>query len=353
MAIVIVHSLQIADLNGQQRQLQICVGDVTDPEGAGPPDLLAISCARNSYVPIPGTIVRSLADRGVLLRELARRKARDWRATWQAWISEELPAEAPVRRIVCFEHGPWLDPASVVGNVFRAVSEFALETATGDLSLLRVPLLATGQQQADKLEMLEAILREAHAHLQAGLPILTAQLVLNDRNADLLALLVVAGRRLEENRAEWLAAAAAKASAFDFFVSYRRQDAALVESLVATMRNRRRGLRVFRDQESLPSGVFWKSQLLTKLYQCRQALCVITDTYVDSVECIDEFHAALCCSRKRGHFLLPLLSLRDRSVDTLPLSIRSVNLIPAACPPNRIEDVVDRILSDAPSTASA
>ena len=70
----------------------------------------------------------------------------------------------------------------------------------------------------------------------------------------------------------------------------------------------------------------------------------MTDSYVDSGECIDEFHAALCCARHRESFLRPLLKLESRAVETLPLTFRQVNFIDANCPPRVLEDVVESIL---------
>jgi hypothetical protein len=76
-------------------------------------------------------------------------------------MSEALPSSLPIGRILCFEHGRNREPSSVVGNVFRMVTEFALSSGSGKFRLLRLPLLSTGNQGADKSRMLEAIIRQA------------------------------------------------------------------------------------------------------------------------------------------------------------------------------------------------
>ena len=48
-------------------------------------------------------------------------------------------------------------------------------------------------------------------------------------------------------------------------------------------------------------------------------------------------------------FLLrPLLRLTNRSIDSLPYTIRRVNLTDANCPPRRMDDVLDAVLAGEP-----
>jgi hypothetical protein len=93
----------------------------------------------------------------------------------------------------------------------------------------------------------------------------------------------------------------------------------------------------------LSHGVFWKPELIGSIYNSKKFLCLITDSYADSGECIDEFHAALSCGIHRSNFLLPLLSLKNRELETLPASFRSVNLIDAHCPPRKFDEVLDDV----------
>ena len=126
-----VHTINIKDFNGQKRTLQICVGDITDTSQSGTVDMLAISCFPDDYIPLPHTIVGQLSALGIDISLLARDKAVDNRATWQTWISQSLGAHSSFGRIVCFEHGLIKRPASVVGNLFRTLTEFALAPSIG------------------------------------------------------------------------------------------------------------------------------------------------------------------------------------------------------------------------------
>jgi hypothetical protein len=342
--LILAHEVQVTSVSGERRSLQILVGDATDTR-SGSVDMLAISCFPDSYVPTPRTLVASLALRGIDVEDVARDKARDWRQGWQTWISQPLGAGVSVGRLACFEHGLRRDAASVVGNLFRAISEFALEERTGDIGILRLPLLSTGDQGADKSQMLEALLRQAYTHLRGALPVRTVQLVIHDRDPDLHRLLVEAGLGLELVRSEWAKIRLSEEPQYDYFVSYRRADAPYVDQLLDALRSRQSSVRIFRDTDSLRQGFHWKPELVAGVYNSRRAVCVISDAYPDSVECVDEFHAALCCARHREGFLRPLLRLSERAVESLPASFRRVNMIDARSPPRTMEQILTAVLA--------
>jgi hypothetical protein len=230
-----------------------------------------------------------------------------------------------------------------VGNVFRSLSELALEPGGRPFQLLRMPLLATGNQAADKISMLRAILDQAQMHLRAGLPIGNFQLVIHDSSPLLYALLLEAGEALARGEADWIAGRDA-AKDHDIFVSYQSHDRPFVSKLVSSLRSSMDDLRVFIDQESLSVGSVWKPQLVNALFRSRHALCVITDRYASSVECIDEFHIARCCGLSRRGYLVPLLNLSKKAIGELPQSIRSVKGLPGGSPPRDVSEVAADVL---------
>jgi hypothetical protein len=342
----VIFSHEVIDSKHRTHWLEICVGDATESHAPSEVDVLAISCFENSYAPTRGTMVKSLIDRGVNVAELSKRKAIDERARWQCWLSESLVQESPIGRILCFEHGNHRDPQSVVGNVFRMVSEFALGSGGINLKLLRLPLLSTGNQGADKSLMLESIIRQAYNHLRGSLPVAKVQIVLNEKSQDIHRLVFESGLYFHQIRSEWHAVQMAEVPTFDYFISYRHTDISFAESILDIMYARKPNLRIFLDRNSLGSGVFWKPELITGIHNSSKAICLITDSYPDSEECIDEFHAAMCCGLSRQRFLIPLLNLSERHVDTLPQTFKRVNLIDATCPPHTVEKVVDKIFAD-------
>ncbi len=210
----VIFSHEVIDSKHRTHWLEICVGDATESHAPSEVDVLAISCFENSYAPTRGTMVKSLIDRGVNVAELSKRKAIDELARWQCWISESLVQESPIGRILCFEHGNHRDPQSVVGNVFRMVSEFALGSGGIDLKLLRLPLLSTGNQGADKSLMLESIIRQAYNHLRGSLPVAKVQIVLNGKSQDIHRLVFESGLYFHQIRSEWHAVQMAEVPAW-------------------------------------------------------------------------------------------------------------------------------------------
>lgn len=339
-----IHTVTIRDVSGKQRTLKISVGDVTDTSDSDKIDVLAISCFSNDYTPLPGTIVGQLKTQGIDLRDLAENKALDERAKWQTWISQPLSIDAPYGRIACFEHGKLKQPGSVVGNFFRALTGFALTYGKGELGIIRVPLLATGNQQADKAEMLDAIIRQAYNQLRLCLPVESVEIVLYRGWDNLHELIFKAALTIKQVQDEWSAMKLAPDPIFEYFISYRRKDQDLLDKVLTGIKIRKPEARIFLDKEVLSHGVFWKPELIGSIYNSKKFLCLITDSYAESGECIDEFHAALSCGIHRSNFLLPLLSLTNREFETLPASFRSVNLIEARCPPRKFDEVIDDVL---------
>lgn len=340
-----VHTISVTDVSGRKRSLQICVGDVTETVQSRPVDVLAISCFPADYLPRPNTIVGQLKAKGIDVGALAQNKAIDDRPRWHTWISQPLPENATFGRIACFEHGFIQKPHRVVGNLFRALTGFILETGKGELECVRLPLLATGDQYADKSEMLEATIRQAFNQLRMSLPVKTLQVVLYSGWEDLHELIFSAALTVSQVQDEWSLTRLSPDPLYDYFVSYRRNDRDFVNKILAGLQARRPNLRVFLDQQVLAHGVFWKPELIGSIYNSQKFLCLISDGYIDSGECMDEFHAALSCGRHRNNFLRPLMAFASSSMESLPPAIRNVNLIDARCPPRQFDDVLDAVLA--------
>ncbi len=345
----LVSRIVVEDASGSRHALELLVGDITHAAPEAPVDLLAISAFPDAYNPSRGTVIRSLSERGVSVSRLAESKARDWRAGWQCWISDDFTAAGlGISRLLCFEHHGIDEPENLVGNVFRSASEWLLLARAQGPSkgTMRIPLLATGLQGHDPCVMLRAIVRQAHLHLLAGLPVAKLQVVLHEFNPDLLRLCVAFGELMEE----------IKHSAFhvpqrptdpesDLFISYRHSDLATTDSLVESLRRLKSGLRIWIDREKLSTGCFWKPELLRAIGGARHGLCVVTDSYPDSPECMDEFHAALCCERIRRGYLLPILALDQRPVSSLPQSMRQVQFLGDRGIERNLGVLADRIVS--------
>ena len=348
-ASILIHEASVLGPKGEPRHLEIWLGDVTARTGPKATDLLVISAFPDDYIPVPGTVVERLLQLGINVEAEAASKDEDWRQAWNCWVSRPL-RHPHVGQLICFEHGFDTKPESVVGNVFRTVRELLTlgRPGTPDMKpveTLRMPLLSTGQQQASRREMLRAIITQAFLHLAAGLPVQRVQLFLRPGSQGLESLLVELGVCLEESRHQWQGGLWNEAPPDqDLFMSYRHGDIGLVTPLLASLKAIRPGISIFIDHEHLTPGHHWKLELLKAMARCRKALCLITDTYPDSLECVDEFHAALLRSRHQSGFLLPVLNLRRRRLSDLPDSMRRVQGITSTLPKEPADALAQRLL---------
>jgi hypothetical protein len=334
----VVHATQLRSHQGQERVLEICVGDITHTES--PVDLLCLSAFPGDYTPTRTSVVGALHSRGIDVGALAASRDGSVLLNRHCWVSPAL--EHPIRRLLCFEHlrsarvGANSQGApSLVGDVFRAISEFVLsrgrhgpdaEPAETPLECVRIPALSTGDQGGCMREMLGAILRQGYIHLRGELPVSKLQLVLHPGLEGLHSMLVHVGETLEALRVEGADLVVPDRPAHHLFVSYLHRDRDRAESIWRELKAQRPDLSLFIDSERLTPGHFWKMELMKGLVSSNRSLCIITDGYPESGDCMDEFHASMSLhlARRGQPFLLPLFLLREREIATLPASMLRV-----------------------------
>jgi hypothetical protein len=197
--------------------------------------------------------------------------------------------------------------------------------------LIRVPLLSTGDQGHDRLEMMRAILRQAWIHLMIVDRMEKIQLFLLPGAPDLGALLVNAGMELERIRTEFMLHG--NEPSYDYFISYRQVDSVLKDELVKGILTRQPSAKVFVDTVFLQHGSYWKAELVRGMTSSRRAICLATDTYPSSPECMDEFHMAVSLNDHRKGFLVPLLSLQEKDISHLPVSMTRIHWAKLGSPP--------------------
>jgi hypothetical protein len=297
----VVHATRLRSHQGQERVLEICVGDITHTES--PVDLLCLSAFPGDYTPTRTSVVGALHSRGIDVGALAASRDGSVLLNRHCWVSPAL--EHPIRRLLCFEHlrsarvGSHAGAApSLVGDVFRAITEYVLsrgrDGADGErpeepLECVRIPALSTGDQGGCLREMLSAILRQGYIHLRGELPVQRLQIVLHPGFDRLHSLLVHVGETLEALRVEGAGLVVPEAPLHHLFVSYLHKDRDRAESIWRELKAQRPDLSLFIDSERLTPGHFWKMELMKGLFSSNRSLCIITDGYPESGECMDEF----------------------------------------------------------------
>ncbi|EXI73027.1 MAG TPA: toll/interleukin-1 receptor domain-containing protein [Candidatus Accumulibacter phosphatis] len=175
--------------DGPDARIQLLTGDLAAIPPAQAVDALVVSAFPNSYTPNPGTLFRSLFERGLDMREIAHQKEEDERVRLGCWLSKELPetlrSRFNFRRVICFEplHPEFVAHAGNeresiedrVGFVFRCLNHFIIPDRNSerryDIGSVAMPLLATGNQMVALDDLLPRLLDAAIFWLEQGLPI--------------------------------------------------------------------------------------------------------------------------------------------------------------------------------------
>jgi hypothetical protein len=154
-----------------------------------------------------------------------------------------------------------------------------------------MPLLAAGDQGESADVMREALTDAAVHWLSVGLPLDRIKIVIRD-SADSQSLRETFAR-VKRRHADTLSGPEHTGFHFDLFVSYSHRNQAEVDNLVAMLRRRRPGLRVFVDRLELRAGAAWQQHIFDSLDQSRKVICAFSPDYVASKVCKEEFNIVL------------------------------------------------------------
>jgi hypothetical protein len=190
--------------------------------------------------------------------------------------------------------------------------DYLMENNRRKAGLIRMPLLATGDQGYSQLAILKELIRQTYLHLRTVEAIERVQIFLRPGNPELHALLVAAGIEIRECRLEILAAPQSRI--YDYFLSYRHENQDMKDQLVSRLRERLPESRIFVDKDDLLPGSNWKISLYQAMARSNHAICLATESYLESPECLDEFHLAINLNYKNSGYLIPLLSLKKRDL---------------------------------------
>jgi len=300
----VVDSLEVQGPSSQG-QIQLCIGDLTRTGPNDSVDVLVVWTVRDSYFPIPRSLIGALLQRGISVEALAEDKEVDLRQAFTCWLSREIidpPEGIRFKRILCYEPAESATAAEHVGDIFRSLAPFL----GGAFPVRRVatPLLASGTQRVAAEEMLRELVGSAVHWLSSGLPIDCLKIVcLPDNHEDELT------RLFSELKSQYSDMSAHKYSQFsyDFFISYSHQDVREVQIFEQTLLSHQKNLRIFIDRKNLTAGAAWQREIFESIDVSRKVAVFYSPTYLDSKVCIEEFNIALCRHRESDEpVLIPI-----------------------------------------------
>jgi hypothetical protein len=278
----LLDSLTVHRPGDAPRKVELYRGDLTALGPDDAVDVLVISAFRGNYVPTSVSLIGALLrNLDISVAELARAKAVDLRDYFSCWLSDDLTGRRPscgFERLLCFE--PEDDPCEVVEHLFQSLAPFL----GGKLrfSTVAMPLLATGAQGLTAREILEPLIGEAVHWMALGFPLRRLKVVEYDRVPPTGA-------------AEVFAEVKKRYSRWDVFLSYSHQDCREADAVCAELTAR--GLEVFRDSHSLPTGSAWWDEIRNAIKSSAFFVPLYSPDYLRSDACMSEHSIALASGK--------------------------------------------------------
>ncbi len=158
------------DVAGGRRSVEFYQGDLLAMPRDWNVDVLVVSAGRNSYHPTHGTLIRALLQRGIVVSDLAKRKAIDLREFSSCWLSQELAGvvdSPPARRILLFETTGVATPASRIDDLFRSLVPVIGHNESP--ATVAMSLVGTGGRRGTLRNLVDPLVRSAVRWLESDL----------------------------------------------------------------------------------------------------------------------------------------------------------------------------------------
>lgn len=359
--------------------IQLLHGDLTEIPSDHSTDILVVSAYPGSYVPIPGTLMAALYNKGIDVGEMAKDKEVDLVHELGCWLSKPLNEKQQkvfnFKRILCFEPGSTaFADVAVVRNIFRCINTFAFEEEN---NVVAMPVVASGNQKVPLGKMLPAILEAAYFWLEKGLPLKSIKLVLfsDDQVKESLPIFnklkryyktvfevpakysgepeiekkmkdtlsfggagtmepepssrqaKMATGNLPPSKPDTSSAPVAKspvkaseeAHSYDYFISYAHTHSDLIDSFVQSIKRKNDQIRIFYDKDSIPPGGLWIKQISDTIQRSRKVLIFLSPDYDISPVCWDEFQCAKLMEYKRKTSIIQTIYLYNHENEMPPI----------------------------------
>jgi len=192
---------------------------------------------------------------------------------------------------------------------FRYLFDSFVQLVSGerlpDVKTAALPVLLAGTGGVAVGDAARPLVRGLIHWLAIGVPLERVDLVVSE----LVDATLVSGV-LQEEMASYLESpiATRRSPRYDVFVSYSRHDSTEIEIVTGKLRELWLDVRIFRDVDSLRAGGIWQHELFLAIDASRVVLAVLSEDYLASQVCIEEYNIAMIRARQdRANVLFPVL----------------------------------------------
>ena len=300
-SVSVIDFVEVQNGSGKSR-IEFCVGDLTELGANAAVDVLIVSAFPDCYGAVPGSLIAALEKKGIIVEDLAKRKAVDLRQSFSCWMSSELAnprGDIPFRRILCFEPYVRGTPAELVGDIFRSLAPFV--GGEPPVKTVATSIVATGNQGVDTEKMLRLLVEAAMHWMSVGLPLTCFKVVcLPSSNVSTLTNIF---KDIKHKSAMSIRTSLHQYK-YDVFVSYAHADQKEVSIFEQRLVDSLPEIKLFIDRKELNTGTSWQQEIYESLDNCKKIIAFLTPSYLKSKVCLEEFNIALCRNRESSHHIL-------------------------------------------------
>ncbi|KAK7104240.1 uncharacterized protein [Littorina saxatilis] len=319
MGLVLKDSMRLTTALGIS-EVQLLFGDITQLPIDEKVDFIFVSAFPGDYTPVSGTMVYALKKNFDLkLGKVAQTKEADLRRRFNCWVSKPLSDHMPYKRLVCFERMNRFEglPDQISG-LFRAM----MAVFNNEDKTVITPLLATGNQGNSDAIVLRAIVKAACHWIKAGLPLRCLKIVIYTDKPQTISgpqknlLGLFAKQKMMWENSKYEEEKKTEQKKFDVCLSYSEKDAELASRVCKDLQKVHGSIVIHKEQFSYNHEEVWQEQIFTVMVQSYKIVAILTPSYVDEVECLEQYNLALCCNRLTGAEVLAPFYLQ--TIDAFP-----------------------------------
>ncbi|CAG2185236.1 unnamed protein product [Mytilus edulis] len=312
-------------------QIQLCYGDISKQEEKM--DIVMVSAFPGDYAAVGGTLIGALKKNlGISVLNLSRDKLMDFTNTFSCWMSKDLDSNLPFKKLLCFERsrakGCMIDQ---IRDMFRAL----VPACGSQETTLITSLLGTGNQGFSESKVLSCMVEAAANWMQAGLPLKCIKIVIyGDNDSNLNSLFSSMKKKITSKTGKKVGG---KELTYDIYITYEQRDQNWVSMVTKALHARDKNLKLYTEIQKFDEEKIWQDNVFKTMSCSRKVIAILTPSFVNNKDCLDQFNMAMCCNRlKNSQVLFPFLL---SSVESMPVYMQLVQYFD--CRVRKEGDVID------------
>ena len=272
----------------EEKSIELYKGDLTAIPNHLAVDVLVISAYPNLYEPDPNSLIKSLYDKNIIVKEIAKDKAVDLRQNFSCWLSKDIHGQN-FKKILCFEPLSRGNPSELVGEIFQSLMPFVFVPPS--IKSIAMPLVTSGNQGFPPESILEPLVDAAANWLAMGMPVERISIVeISEQKALQLHKIF---KRIKNKYDQKNKVQQNRIFKYDLFISYSHKNDKEITEIVKTLLNLKPDIKIFLDKKDLDTGSGWQQELYDALDNCRRIIAFLSAPYIDSKVCKEEFNIAV------------------------------------------------------------